>query len=195
MTTAMSNNGRVIRKSLAEQIDRLDGILDCLADGLNGAVAAAVKDAVALAVKEAVRGVLTEVLTNPDFLERLRTSIVPPSQVFVPPTSPRPTVKERLKHVRNQAKAKVETVRKMCGTKVRQVKIMAATVLKRCRIVRRFKWQLLTALGIGAVVGVSVYFAGPSVAALAGWLGGFATTVALQAGMALKKLGASISEA
>src|ERR1700694_4689428 len=104
MTTAMSSNGRVIRKSLAEQIDRLDGILDCLADGLNGAVASAVKDAVALAVKEAVSGVLTEVLTNPEFQERLRSTITPPSPILFPPTAAEPkgpTLKERLDHSRS----------------------------------------------------------------------------------------------
>ena len=107
MTATTSNNGRVIRKSLAEQIDRLDGILDCLADGLNDAVAAAVTEATALAVKEAVRGVLSEVLTNPDFLERIRSTIVPPSQGMQPvgPQAQGPTSKERLHRLGNQVKA------------------------------------------------------------------------------------------
>jgi hypothetical protein len=43
-------NGRV-RKSLAEQIDRLAGILDGLAEGLNEAIVAAVKEAVVAAVQ------------------------------------------------------------------------------------------------------------------------------------------------
>jgi hypothetical protein len=52
MTT--TTNGRD-RKSLAEQIDRLDGILDGLAPGLEQAVVAAVQAAVGLAVREAVQ--------------------------------------------------------------------------------------------------------------------------------------------
>jgi hypothetical protein len=35
MSNATNVNGRVQRKSLASQLDRLDGILDVLADGLN----------------------------------------------------------------------------------------------------------------------------------------------------------------
>jgi hypothetical protein len=35
-TSSASANGRTQRKSLAEQIDRLDAILDGLADGING---------------------------------------------------------------------------------------------------------------------------------------------------------------
>src|SRR5206468_415529 len=52
------------RKSLAEQIDRLDGILDGLSEGLNHTVAAAVAEATAAAVRLA----LVEVLGNPDVL-------------------------------------------------------------------------------------------------------------------------------
>jgi hypothetical protein len=54
MTTMTTNpNGRT-RKSLAEQIDRLDAILDGLGDALSESVAAAVSEAVGRAVKEAV---------------------------------------------------------------------------------------------------------------------------------------------
>src|ERR1700730_5454765 len=67
MTTTMNGN---VRKSLAEQIDRLDPILDGLAVSLSGAVADAVRETVAVAVKEAVQAVLIEVLGNPEVLER-----------------------------------------------------------------------------------------------------------------------------
>jgi hypothetical protein len=55
MTTATAN-GRAERKSLASQLDRLDGILDCLSEGLN--------EAVATAVEEGVQAILRELLTN-----------------------------------------------------------------------------------------------------------------------------------
>jgi hypothetical protein len=69
MTTTLrtSHNGQP-RKTLASQIDRLDGILD----GLDAALAGAVQEAVGLAVKEAVQTVLTEVLTSRDLQEQLR---------------------------------------------------------------------------------------------------------------------------
>ena len=76
MTTTLTNGRQ--RKSLADQIERLDSILDGLSDGLNEAVAAA--------VKEAVRAVLTEVLTNPELLARLH-----PVQAIAVPEPARPS--------------------------------------------------------------------------------------------------------
>src|SRR5688572_18017313 len=70
-----TTNGRPVRKSLAGQLDRLDGIIDTLSEGLNGAVADAVRDAVTAAVQQAIRQVLTEVLTNPDLLRALAGSV------------------------------------------------------------------------------------------------------------------------
>src|SRR4051812_33965976 len=64
--STLSTNGRV-RKSLAEQIDRLDQILDGLAGALNEGVAAAVKEAVG----EAVRAAVAEILANPDLRQQL----------------------------------------------------------------------------------------------------------------------------
>ena len=50
MSNVMSPNGRA-RKTLADQIDRLDRVLDGLAEGLNEAVAMEVQRAVGLAVR------------------------------------------------------------------------------------------------------------------------------------------------
>lgn len=62
-------NGRPKRKQLSEQLDRLDGIIDALADGLNKAVADAAREGTRLAVKDAI----LEILSNPE----LRALIVP----------------------------------------------------------------------------------------------------------------------
>jgi hypothetical protein len=69
MTTAVRTNidGQQ-RKTLASQLDRLDGILD----GLDSALAGAVQEAVSMAVKQAVQAVLTEVLTNRELQEQLQ---------------------------------------------------------------------------------------------------------------------------
>src|SRR3954470_11993075 len=81
MTTTMqtnSSNGQV-RKTLATQLDRLDAILDSLSDGLNQAVATAVEQAVEAAVREGVRqgvrGALTEILTDPEVLAAIRSTV------------------------------------------------------------------------------------------------------------------------
>jgi hypothetical protein len=58
-----SRLGRVI-----DQLDRLDGIIDCLADGLNGAVRDAVRDG----SRAALRDLLAEALADPATLAALR---------------------------------------------------------------------------------------------------------------------------
>src|SRR5438093_5686165 len=55
------------RKSLAQQLDRMDQMLDGLSDGLSAAVVDAVKDAVGQTVQAALR----EVLTHPGVVARL----------------------------------------------------------------------------------------------------------------------------
>jgi hypothetical protein len=92
--TTTNADGRA-RKSLAEQIDRLDAILDGLSEALGGAVTAAVTEAVGVAVKEAVQGVLAEVLTNPALQEKLRGMAGPPPPAADPP--PAATTGSRLK--------------------------------------------------------------------------------------------------
>ncbi len=81
MTTAVRTNidGQE-RKTLASQLDRLDGILD----GLDRALTGAVQDAVEQAVKQAVQAVLTEVITNRELQDQLQQATQPGS----PPEKP-----------------------------------------------------------------------------------------------------------
>src|SRR5690242_7115582 len=72
-TTARANINGQPRKTLASQIDRLDGILD----GLDAALAGAVQEAVEQAVKQAVQAVLTEVLTNRELQQHLQQAAQP----------------------------------------------------------------------------------------------------------------------
>lgn len=50
--TAAMTNGKPARKQLADQLDRLDSLIDCLAEGLNQAVADACRDGARAAVRE-----------------------------------------------------------------------------------------------------------------------------------------------
>ena len=84
MTKTLEINGTT-RKTLASQLDRLDGILDGLSEGLNDAVASAVREAVGLAVQEAVQAVLAELLTNPALREQLQR---PAAAESAPPDGP-----------------------------------------------------------------------------------------------------------
>ena len=90
MTTTTTNADGRTRKSLAEQIDRLDAILDGLSDALNEAVAAAVSEAAGRAVKEAVQAVLAEVLTNPALRERALPPAGQPAARAESASGPRP---------------------------------------------------------------------------------------------------------
>jgi hypothetical protein len=88
-TTRTTSNGQP-RKTLASQLDRLDGILD----GLDAALAGAVQDAVEQAVKQAVQAVLTEVLTNRQLQEQFQQAAesVPPPE----PPHRKPSMANRL---------------------------------------------------------------------------------------------------
>jgi hypothetical protein len=67
-TTNATSNGRLPRKSLGNQIDRLDGMLEGLSEALNESVADAVRGAVGQAVREAVVVAVREVLATPALL-------------------------------------------------------------------------------------------------------------------------------
>jgi hypothetical protein len=66
------------RKQLADQIDRLDHILD----GLGDAIPAVVGDAVRQAVRDGVQAAIAEILTNRDLLDALRPQT--PTEVPMP---------------------------------------------------------------------------------------------------------------
>jgi hypothetical protein len=90
MTTTTTNADGRTRKSLAEQIDRLDAILDGLSQALEGAVATAVQQAVGVAVREAVQAVLAEALSNPALRERALPVDHQPAPRADSPSVPRP---------------------------------------------------------------------------------------------------------
>jgi hypothetical protein len=85
MSMSLKTNGQV-RKSLAEQIDRLDGVIDALSVGLKEAVASAVQEAVA----EAVRLALTEALNCPSLAQALAARAAGPQPAAEPATPARP---------------------------------------------------------------------------------------------------------
>src|SRR5688500_8842482 len=80
MTTTMSPgaNGRQ-QKSLAQQLDRFDRILDGLAEALEGAVAASVQVAIGEAVRMAVEATLAEALRRPELRATVMAGPAAPS--------------------------------------------------------------------------------------------------------------------
>ena len=57
MSATATTNGRLPRKQLGDQLDRLDSILDGLSDALNEAVADAAREGARAAVKDRVETV------------------------------------------------------------------------------------------------------------------------------------------
>src|SRR5262245_44753183 len=65
-------DGRARRKTLSDQLDRLDQVIDDLAAGLN--------ETVTQAVQQAVEGLAQAVLSNPEVLRNLAEQLSPPSR-------------------------------------------------------------------------------------------------------------------
>jgi hypothetical protein len=193
-------NGRK-HPSLSEQIQRLDSILDGLAENLNAAVADAVKAAVAVAVKEAVEAVLTEVLTNPQIMRRL-LPVTPPT-VAPKKQGDSPSFQHRARQRLGQAwkwlrshlssaACKVCTyVQATCQRGVARTKQVCGRIgglAQQVRVVALFWRPLLIAISIGLILGTAAYFAGPWLSAVAGGMGGFAGTLAVEAGLWLRRM-------
>ena len=179
-TTTTGMNGKV-RRSLAEQIDRLDQVLDGLSDNLNDAVAAAVKEATTQAVRQAVHQALAEVLTNPDVLTLIGGAArlhAPPSPQ---PASGGPGLGERLGAVRDWAGKQLQAAQTACGIGASLGLRALGGLASKLRTLWRCRTQFLVGLGVGAAVGVAGYFAGPWVAGLLTGLAGFASALAVQA--------------
>src|SRR5262245_1303259 len=163
MTTTTTNGS--VRKTLASQLDRLDGILDALSDGLNqavataveGAVERAVRQAVGQAVRETLQALATEALTNPDLIAAFR-GVAPAAP---PPEDPPNQSQGLLGRARAWAGAALGTA---CGCVVQQAAGVKAVARAGWRLARKFSRRLLLACGVGVAAGVATYLAGP-------WLG------------------------
>jgi hypothetical protein len=186
MSAATLTNGKP-RKQLSDQLDRLDTqmdradtILDALSEGLNGAVADATKEGTRLAIKDAV----IELLTDPELRAALHKASAPPAPA-------KPSLWARL---RERAKA--------LAAKAKAAGLMAATaVAARAPAVRRglataagygrFAWHvkkvLLVGLGVGAVVAAVSYLGGHHLAAALSGVGAAVTTVAVRAGLWVRR--------
>jgi hypothetical protein len=203
MTTMMNPhaNGRK-RASLNEQINRLDSVLDGLSENLNDAVADAVKAAVGLAVKEAVQTVLKEVLTNPALLAKFPVPTAPPAEPILAPALANPktvSFSQRLANRCRSAFAWIASRPAACRQSLRNLGTSAGRLWQHLiarlkavcactQLLRPFKYQIFTSLTIGTLMAVLVYHAGPWMAALNSGVGGFATSLMLQAGLWLRQL-------
>lgn len=194
MTATATMNGKPQRKQLADQLDRLDGIIDALADGLNQAVIDAAREGTRLAVKDAI----VEIMTNPE----LRALLAParpeptPAPVPMPPetVTPEPKkpglwtrIKAKVAAARDaltgaaaKAKEAVAARYKAASDTVVAVGTAAGEALPLGRIVVR-------AAVVGLVVGVVCLVMPQTAAAAVSAVSAAATTVAVQTGSWLKR--------
>jgi hypothetical protein len=186
-TTTTVTNGRA-RKSLAEQIDRLDSILDGLSEALQGAVSEAVTEAVGLAVKEAVRCVLAEVLTSPEFLERLRQVAASHSTATVQATSRRPGLLRRW--IGSSPVWALDRLGDLRQAVANAASFIGRSINRAGRYVQAllpFRCQLLLSAAVGTLAGIAAYHSTPMLAAAAAWMGGFATALTVQAAVLVRR--------
>src|SRR5262245_53306235 len=158
MTTTTTNGS--VRKTLASQLDRLDGILDALSDGLNqavataveGAVERAVRQAVGQAVRETLQALVSEALTNPDVLLAARALLAPGTPPDVPADPPeRP--KGLFRRAGDGIKAGLTAAGTACAAVAGRATGIKAVVRAGWQLAKRFKGRVLAACGVGVAAG------------------------------------------
>jgi hypothetical protein len=181
-TTTMNGN---VRKSLADQIDRLDTILNGLAESLSGAVAEALRENVGLAVKEAVQAVLIEVLGNPAVLAKLHAAAGPPPAAESPKRS---CVARVASWVKDRAQRSLASACEACASARDRVAQAPGAMVQCARVAWGMRKPLVIAIGAGVLSGVLAFTAGPWVAATAGTVAGFTAACAAQLAATLRRM-------
>jgi hypothetical protein len=189
--SATLTNGKPQRKQLADQLDRLDSIIDNLAGGLNEAVADACREGTRLAVKDA----MLEILTNPE----LRALLAPARPVPTPdPTPPEPAAEPKKPGFWSRIKAKAAAARDALFGATTQAKetvaakykaasdtvTAVATATGEALPLRRVLW---VGLGAGLLVGLVCLLVPHAAAAAVSAVSVAVTTVAVQTGSWLKR--------
>jgi VIT1/CCC1 family predicted Fe2+/Mn2+ transporter len=148
------------RKSLADQLDRFDAMLDGLAEAIPDAVADAVRAAVAVAVREAVQSAVAEVLTNPEVLARIREAGTPPAAptVATEPACPACRAPSRLGLWCAAARARCGEA---CAALSERYIAARAWAGEKVELACRWRKPVLGGLGAGVTVALAAYLFGP----------------------------------
>lgn len=163
-------NGRPQRKSLASQLDRLDRILEALEDGLTSTVAQVVREAVTVAVQQAIQAVIVEMMAQPELMQQLARLN---ESVPVPVTNT-PAGCSRVKEMWASLRRKLGLVWNWLRMRLSNIGTCLRSKLPRVddrvREAGRKVWKhravVSASAGIGLVLGVAGYAAGPVVSAL-----------------------------
>src|SRR5215470_537784 len=153
-TNAAVADGRARRKTLSDQLDRLDGIIDDLSEGLNQAVAHVVQQSVTTAVGQAIEGLLQAVVANPELVRTLADRLTPPA-----PPDPAPPAQGKGPAPSRRAGGVLAAVRRRAG-------VLLDGLRSRLRPVR----LPLIILAVGGIAVAVTFLAGPWLACAAGCL-------------------------
>ena len=174
-TTNLTNNGRRdSRPSLSQQIDRLNLILDGLAEAIPATVADSVRDSVGVAVAEAVRATFLEIAGNPELMAQLRQAPAPAEPAKKPQSLTGRIgafVGGAWRRLTHQCQAAGEVV---AGT----ARKVGGAVDKLNRV-----WSLrpvLIALGVGSVFGAAVSLTSPWLSGVLSGISAAAATLGAQ---------------
>lgn len=155
------------RKSLADQLDRFDAMLDGLADAIPEAVADAVRAAVTVAVREAVQNAITEVLTNPEVLARIRAAGTPATPTVVAPI---PCSSSSTSRIPSRLRLWCETARMRCAQAhtvvADRLRFVRAWAGEKIDLAVRWRKPVLGGLAAGLAVALAAYLFGPLVGSL-----------------------------
>ena len=195
MSATTTMNGKPQRKQLADQLDRLDGIIDALAEGLNQAVADACREGTRLAVKDAI----VEIMTNPE----LRAMLAPPARPEPTPVQAAPPVYDlppepKMPGLWSRMKSKLKAARAAVTGAAKKAKADVADKYKAAREtvvavgeatgeVLPLRRVLMVGLGVGLAVGIACLVVPHTAAAAVSAVSVAATAVAVQTVSWLKR--------
>jgi len=196
MSATATTKGKPQRKQLADELDRLDGLIDLLSEGLPAAVADACRDGARLAMKDAI----IEIMSNPELRALLAPSRIDPTweghttrpePKSVPEEPKVPSIWSRLKAKVAAARAavvgavqKAKEAVKSRWTAARSVLTTIGTMAGEALPVRRI---LLVGLGLGVAVGLVTLTLPDVAAAVVSAVSTTISVVAVQVGGWLKR--------
>jgi len=193
-------NGNPPRKNLAQQLDRLDSILDGLDQGLSGAIADAVKEIVPTVMAETIRATLKEILSNPDLLALLRGNLPPASPPSAEPQPPaqRPTAIGRVGQAFVNAWAwslkKATAAGRAIAAPARNAYQGTLATYRQINAIWHLRRPILISLAVGAAVGVVVgYLAAPWLAGAISGVGAMSATLSAQMAVWTRRLFGGLS--
>ena len=141
-------NGRPQRKLLSEELDRLDSIVDSIAEGLPMAVAAAAREG----TRQAVRDAIIEIATNPELRSLFQMPMAPAATA---PSEPAPPADLSLW---SRIKAKIAAAKAVIVERAQVAKAIVVETWKTLIMIVPVK-QIAMVVGVGMMAGVALHFA------------------------------------